>query len=76
MADHYYSPVLQLTVMETRCRAAVGDKEVLEEQLEESTKDKKGSEKRLSQLQTKLTKSTTQLKEEKEVCQIHVDTYI
>ncbi len=58
---------LQLSVTETRCRAAVGDKERLEEQLTESEREKRGSEKKVSQLQTKLNKASSELNEEKEV---------
>lgn len=55
---------------ETRCRIAAGEKESLEEQLSEYEKEKKGFEKKVSQLQSKLNKATSQLKEEKEVCKV------
>ncbi len=58
---------VQLSVTEARCRAAVGSKESLGEQLADIEKDKKGLEKKVGQLQTKLNKATSQLTEEKEV---------
>lgn len=54
-------------MIETRCRTAVGEKEQLEEKLREVEREKKAGEKKNAQLQTKLTKATTELKEEKEV---------
>ena len=57
--------------MESRCRAAIGDKDLLEEHLTELEREKKGSEKKAGQLHTKLTKINSQLKEEKEVRCIH-----
>jgi multidrug resistance efflux pump len=54
-------------VAETRCRLAVSDKEKLEAKVNQLEKDKKSSDKKLSQQQSKLTKLTSELKEEKEV---------
>ena len=58
---------LQLTSIELRCRTAVGDKERLEERIKELERERKTGEKKIAQLQTKVTKANTELKEEKEV---------
>lgn len=57
----------QLQVVESRCRAAVSEKELLEVKVAEYEKEKKNSEKKLAHQQTRLTKLTAELKEEKEV---------
>ena len=54
-------------MVETRCRTAVSEKEQLESKVMELEKDKKSSEKKLTSQQTKITKLTAELKEEKEV---------
>lgn len=58
---------IQLSVMETRCRAAVSEKEQLGFKLTEMEKEKKAIEKKLTQQQSKVTKLSADLKEEKEV---------
>lgn len=52
---------------ESRCRNVVTDKEQLEVRVGELVRDKKGNEKKLAQQQTRLTKITADLSEEKEV---------
>ena len=54
-------------IVEARCRTAVSEKELLEVKVAEYEKEKKSSEKKLSHQQTKLSKLTAELKEEKEV---------
>lgn len=54
-------------MVESRCRIAVSDKEQLEIKTAELEKEKKSNEKKLSHQQTRLTKLTVELKEEKEV---------
>ena len=58
--------------METRCRAAVSEKEKLDFKLSEIEKEKKATEKKLAQQQSKLGKLSTDLKEEKEVTNYEV----
>ena len=57
----------QLKVVEDRCRVAVSKKEELEGKISDLEKEKKGSDKRSSQLQSRVTKLSAELKEEKEV---------
>jgi BRCA1-associated protein len=57
----------QLSAMELRCRSVVSEKNSLEEKLGEVEREKKTSEKKIQQLQQKITKLSTQLKEEKEL---------
>ena len=64
----------QLQVVETRCRSAVSEKEQLETKLNHIEKEKRASEKKLAQQQTKLAKLTSELTEEKEVT-VHVVPY-
>lgn len=52
---------------ESRCHNAVADKEQLEVRVGELVRDKKANEKKLAQQQTRLTKLTAELSEEKEV---------
>ncbi len=67
----------------------MGDKERLEERLAEFEREKRGSDKKISQLQTKLNKASSELNEEKEVqkmlwlclvkkllCTVHVVYYM
>lgn len=58
---------MQLSSVELRCRTAVGEKERLEEKVKELEREKKTAEKKITQLQTKITKAMADLKEEKEV---------
>lgn len=57
----------QLMVMESRCRGLVSAKEQLEEQVSELEREKKANDKKLQQLQAKVAKLTSDLKEEKEL---------
>ena len=59
--------VVQLQVVESRCRAAVSEKEQQDVKVTELEKERKASEKKVASQQTKLTKLTAELKEEKEV---------
>jgi BRCA1-associated protein len=59
--------IMQLSAMELRCRSVVSEKNSLEEKLGEVEREKKTSEKKIQQLQQKITKLSTQLKEEKEL---------
>lgn len=59
--------MVQLQVVESRCRTAVSEKEQLEVKVTELEKEKKASERKLASQQTKLNKLTAELKEEKEV---------
>jgi len=59
-------------VVEARCRTAVSEKEQLEAKVAELEKEKKANEKKLAHQQARLTKLTTELKEEKEVCSIEL----
>ena len=52
---------------EGRCRAAVTKKEELEGRINELEKEKKACDKRNGQLQSRLSKHSAELKEEKEV---------
>jgi predicted nucleic acid-binding Zn-ribbon protein len=45
----------------------VGEKERLEEKMKELEREKKAGEKKITQLQTKMSKATSDLKEEREV---------
>lgn len=54
-------------MVETRCRAAVSEKEKLEVKVTELEKEKKSLEKKLSNHHNKMAKLTAELKEEKEV---------
>ena len=53
--------------MELRCRTAVGETERLEERIKELEREKKSGEKKIAQLQTKISKANADLKEEREV---------
>lgn len=57
----------QLQVVELRCRSAVSEKEQLESKLNVLDKEKRANEKKLNQQQTRLTKLSAELKEEKEM---------
>lgn len=57
----------QLQLVESRCRSTVSEKELLESKVSNLEKEKKANEKKLTQQQTRLTKLTSELKEEKEM---------
>lgn len=69
------SDLLQLQVVESRCRVAVSEKEVLEARLMEIEKERRASDKKNNQQQTKLSKLSAELKEEKEVGQRWLHVY-
>ena len=58
---------MQLSAVELRCRSAVGDKERLEERIKELERERKAGEKKVAQLQSKVTRANAELREEKEV---------
>lgn len=59
--------LLQLQVVESRCRTAVSEKERLETKVMELEKEKKSSDKKTASQLSKISKLTAELKEEKEV---------
>ncbi len=64
---HDTAASFQLQLVESRCRSTVSEKELLESKVSNLEKEKKANEKKLTQQQTRLTKLTSELKEEKEV---------
>ncbi len=62
---------VQLEVVQSRCRQAVNTKEDLETTISELEKEKKASDKKMNQLQNKITKTMSDFSEEKEVRQIY-----
>ena len=78
MCVYTFFSAFQLQVAESRCRVASAEKEKLESTVHELEKEKKASEKKLTQQQSRLTKLTAELKEEKEVSPpfLHRDYYI
>ena len=63
----FNSDLLQLQVVECRCRVAVSKKEELEARVADMEKDRRAMEKKCNSQQTKLSKLSTDLEEEKEV---------